>query len=58
MVTRLLPVGTKGRNYVLGLASDRIFSLDIGYCRVTVVDWFDRTPVVRMVRSRPEPPAP
>jgi broad specificity phosphatase PhoE len=36
---------------VLGLSSDRVFSLDIGYCRVTVVDWFDRTPVVRMVNG-------
>jgi broad specificity phosphatase PhoE len=35
----------------LGLPSERIFRLDIGYCRVTVVDWFDGTPVVRMVNG-------
>lgn len=35
----------------LGLPSERIFSLDVGYCRVTVVDWFDATPVVRMVNG-------
>jgi alpha-ribazole phosphatase len=35
----------------LGLASDRIFGLDVGYCRVSVVDWFDGSPVVRMVNG-------
>jgi alpha-ribazole phosphatase len=35
----------------LGLPSERIFRLDVGYCRVTVVDWFDGTPVVRMVNG-------
>jgi alpha-ribazole phosphatase len=35
----------------LGLPSERIFRFDVGYCRVTVVDWFDGTPVVRMVNG-------
>jgi alpha-ribazole phosphatase len=35
----------------LGLPSERIFRLDVGYCRVTVVDWFEGTPVVRMVNG-------
>ena len=35
----------------LGLPSEGIFRLDVGYCRVTVVDWFDGTPVVRMVNG-------
>jgi alpha-ribazole phosphatase len=35
----------------LGLPSERIFTVDVGYCRVGVVDWFDGTPVVRMVNG-------
>jgi alpha-ribazole phosphatase len=35
----------------LALPSERIFRFDVGYCRVTVVDWFDGTPVVRMVNG-------
>jgi alpha-ribazole phosphatase len=40
----------------LGLPSDRIFRLDVGYCRVSVVDWFDGTPVVRMVNGSGDVP--
>jgi alpha-ribazole phosphatase len=40
----------------LGLPSDRIFSLDVGYCRVSVVDWFGGTPVVRMVNGAADLP--
>jgi alpha-ribazole phosphatase len=35
----------------LGLPSERIFTVDVGYCRVSVVDWFNGTPVVRMVNG-------
>jgi alpha-ribazole phosphatase len=35
----------------LGLRSEQIFRLDLGYCRISVVDWFDGTPVVRMVNG-------
>jgi broad specificity phosphatase PhoE len=35
----------------LALPSEQVFRLDVGYCRVTVVDWFDGTPVVRMVNG-------
>ena len=41
----------------LGLPSEQVFRLDIGYCRVTVVDWFDGTPVVRMVNGGGDLPA-
>jgi alpha-ribazole phosphatase len=41
----------------LGLASERVFRLDVGYCRVTVVDWFDGTAVVRMVNGCGDLPA-
>jgi alpha-ribazole phosphatase len=40
----------------LGLPSDRIFRLDVGYCRVSVIDWFDLTPVVRMVNGAGDVP--
>jgi broad specificity phosphatase PhoE len=40
----------------LGLPSDRIFCLDVGYCRVSVIDWFDGTPVVRMVNGAGDVP--
>jgi alpha-ribazole phosphatase len=36
---------------VLGLPDDRAFALDIGYARVSVVDWFDSTPVVRLMNA-------
>jgi alpha-ribazole phosphatase len=36
---------------VLGLPDDRIFSFDVGYARVSVVDWFDSTAVVRVVNG-------
>jgi alpha-ribazole phosphatase/probable phosphoglycerate mutase len=35
----------------LGLADERAFALDVGYSRVSVVDWFDGTPVVRLVNG-------
>ncbi len=35
----------------LGLPDDRAFALDVGYGRISVVDWFDRTPVVRLVNG-------
>jgi alpha-ribazole phosphatase/probable phosphoglycerate mutase len=35
----------------LGLADDRAFALDVGYARVSVVDWFDGTPVVRLING-------
>jgi broad specificity phosphatase PhoE len=31
----------------LSLSDDRIFGLDVGYCRVAVVDWFGTNAVVR-----------
>jgi alpha-ribazole phosphatase len=35
----------------LGLPDDRAFALDVGYARVSVVDWFDDTPVIRLVNG-------
>jgi broad specificity phosphatase PhoE len=35
----------------LGLATERIFALDVGYCRVSVVDWFGDDAVVRLVNG-------
>ena len=35
----------------LGLPDERAFALDVGYARVSVVDWFDGTPVVRLVNG-------
>jgi alpha-ribazole phosphatase len=35
----------------LGLPDQRAFALDVGYARISVVDWFDRTPVVRLVNG-------
>lgn len=35
----------------LGLPDDRAFALDVGYGRISVVDWFDGTPVVRLVNG-------
>jgi alpha-ribazole phosphatase len=35
----------------LGLSSDRIFAFDVGYCRVSVVDWFGEGAVVRLVNG-------
>jgi broad specificity phosphatase PhoE len=35
----------------LGLASERIFALDVGYCRVSVIDWFGDRAVVRLVNG-------
>ncbi len=36
---------------LLHLPADRAFALDVGYQRVSVVDWFDETPVVRLVNG-------
>jgi alpha-ribazole phosphatase len=36
---------------LLHLPDDRAFALDVGYRRVSVVDWFDETPVVRLVNG-------
>ena len=36
---------------VLGLPDERAFSLDVGYARVSVVDWFAASPVVRLVNG-------
>jgi len=36
---------------VLGLPDDRAFALDVGCARVSVVDWFGGTPVVRLVNG-------
>jgi broad specificity phosphatase PhoE len=36
---------------VLGLADERVFAFDLGYARVSVVDWFDATAVVRLVNG-------
>lgn len=36
---------------VLGLADERVFAFDVGYARVSVVDWFDATAVVRLVNG-------
>ncbi len=35
----------------LGLPDERAFALDVGYARISVVDWFDGTPVVRLVNG-------
>jgi alpha-ribazole phosphatase/probable phosphoglycerate mutase len=35
----------------LGLPNERAFALDVGYGRVSVVDWFGSTPVVRLVNG-------
>jgi alpha-ribazole phosphatase len=35
----------------LGLPHDRAFALDVGYGRISVVDWFGGTPVVRLVNG-------
>lgn len=35
----------------LGLPDERAFTLDMGYGRVSVVDWFGGTPVVRLVNG-------
>ena len=35
----------------LAFPDDRAFALDVGYARVSVVDWFDGTPVVRLVNG-------
>lgn len=35
----------------LGLPDDRAFALDVGYARISVIDWFDGTPVVRLVNG-------
>jgi len=35
----------------LGLPDDRAFALDLGYARVSVVDWFGGTAVVRLVNG-------
>ena len=36
---------------LLRLPDERAFALDLGYARISVVDWFDRTPVVRLMNS-------
>jgi len=33
------------------LADERVFAFDVGYARVSVVDWFDATAVVRLVNG-------
>lgn len=35
----------------LGLPDDRAFAFDVGYARISVVDWFGGTPVVRLVNG-------
>jgi broad specificity phosphatase PhoE len=35
----------------LGLPTERAFALDVGYCRVSVIDWFGQEPVVRLVNG-------
>lgn len=35
----------------LGLPAERIFALDVGYCRVSVIDWFGSAAVVRLVNG-------
>jgi alpha-ribazole phosphatase len=35
----------------LGLPTERIFALDVGYCRVSVIDWFGGDAVVRLVNG-------
>jgi alpha-ribazole phosphatase len=36
---------------VLAIPDERAFALDVGYARVSIVDWFDGTPVVRLVNA-------
>lgn len=44
---------------VLSLPDERVFAIDVGYCRVSVVDWFGGDAVVRLVNGSavdvPEP---
>jgi alpha-ribazole phosphatase len=35
----------------LGLPDERAFALDVGYARVSIVDWFDSSSVVRLVNG-------
>lgn len=35
----------------LGLPDERAFALDVGYGRVSVIDWFGATPLVRLVNG-------
>jgi len=35
----------------LDLPTERIFALDVGYCRVSVIDWFGENAVVRLVNG-------
>jgi alpha-ribazole phosphatase len=35
----------------LGLPTERSFALDVGYCRVSVIDWFGDDAVVRLVNG-------
>jgi broad specificity phosphatase PhoE len=35
----------------LGLPTARVFALDVGYCRVSVIDWFGEDAVVRLVNG-------
>jgi alpha-ribazole phosphatase len=35
----------------MSLPDERIFALDIGYCRVGVIDWFDSDAVVRVLNG-------
>ena len=35
----------------LGLPEERAFAFDVGYARISVIDWFDGTPVVRLVNG-------
>jgi broad specificity phosphatase PhoE len=35
----------------LGLPDERAFALDVGYGRVSVVDWLGSTPVVRLING-------
>ena len=36
---------------VLGLADERVFAFDVGYARVSVVDWVESTAVVRLLNG-------
>jgi alpha-ribazole phosphatase len=35
----------------LGMPGDAIFRLDQGYCGITIVDWVDETPIVRLMNG-------
>jgi broad specificity phosphatase PhoE len=35
----------------LGLPTERIFALDVGYCRLSVIDWFGERALVRLVNG-------